>query len=185
MKTDRRYYQMTKQQIATIVGSALVVVVIITVGVLTKKNGVINSEIFGTKQDVSGSSSTSLPINQGPKTFSPEVPKSAELSIPKVQAPAAQGSDKVIGTYEIRVNAGGFDPLSLTMKQGNFAQIKFTAIDGEYDIEIPYTGMYQSAKRGETKPIAFQATTAGTFVFQCRDYCPEKNKKGELIVLPE
>ncbi len=177
---------MDRKQIAVIAGTAFVVAVIIVIGLVTRKNGGIGSMIFGPETSVSGTSSSGTSsANQEPKLFSLEVPKNREITVPKNQAPASVGSSNIVGTYEVSISPKGFSLNRITVKVGNIAQIKFTAVDGAYDVEIPYLQMYTSVPQGQTKLIAFQATTVGTFVFQCRDRCPETNGKGELLVIPE
>lgn len=121
-----------------------------------------------------------------PATFSPTVPDGAVLTEAVSEAPAAPGVAERLKTINLAVTERGYDPATLTVQMGDITQVKLSASDGDYDLFIPYAGLYQSVRRGETKNITFQATTVGTFQFFCRDHCPAGGRiKGLLIVLPK
>ncbi len=118
--------------------------------------------------------------------YTPEVPKNAELTKPESEAPAFLGAtEEKFRIFDMQVNKDGYSPDSFTVNLGDTVQIKMTSVDGDYDFSMPWSGLYQFAKRGENKTITFGATSAGTFVFECRDHCPpDKVLKGTIIVLP-
>jgi heme/copper-type cytochrome/quinol oxidase subunit 2 len=118
--------------------------------------------------------------------YSAEVPKNATSSVPVESAPVGQGGDSQLNFFSLVASKKGFNPTSITVKKGNLAQLRFTAQDGDYDFFLPATALYHSVKMGETKQILIQLTDSGTFVFECRDFCPDSGKiSGQLIVLPE
>ena len=120
------------------------------------------------------------------KKFTSEVPKSAVETKPVSQAPAAPGSSAKLGFYEIEISRAGFSPSTIVVKKGNLVQIKVKAIDGNYDLLIPYAEMWVDVGQGETKQISFQADAQGTFIFECKNKCPITGKvQGTLIILPE
>ncbi len=71
------------------------------------------------------------------------------------------------------------------MNLGDVVQIRLTAVGGDYDFAVPWSGLYTAVKEGETKQITFGATSAGTFVFMCRDLCPGgRTINGSIVVIP-
>jgi heme/copper-type cytochrome/quinol oxidase subunit 2 len=117
--------------------------------------------------------------------YSAEVPKNATSSIPVESAPVG-GGDSSLNFFSLTASKKGFNPSTITVKKGDLAQFRFTAQDGDYDFFLPATALYHSVKMGETKQILMQLTDSGTFVFECRDFCPDSGKiSGQLIVLPE
>ncbi len=135
----------------------------------------------------------SLSENQNPVTSNPaanyyssEVPKSAELTKPVSEAPAFIGAtDEKFRIFEMQVSKNGYSPDNFTVNLGDTVQIKMTAVDGDYDFSMPWSGLYKFAKKGENKNITFGVRSAGTFNFECRDHCPAGNViKGTVVVLP-
>lgn len=125
------------------------------------------------------------PAASEPSAFNPDVPRDATLSDAVNEAPAAPGTEELFKTFNITAAARGYDPSTLTIRMGDITQIRFSATDGDYDLFVPYAGLYQSVRRGETRQITFQATTAGTFQFFCRDHCPSGGRiEGAIVVLP-
>ena len=117
--------------------------------------------------------------------YSGEVPKNATPSTPVESAPVGNG-DSSLNFFSLSTSKSGFNPTTITVKKGDLAQLVFSATDGDYDFFIPATALYYSAKKGESKQILIQLTDSGTFVFECRDFCPDSGKiSGQLIVLPE
>ncbi|MDO8470259.1 MAG: cupredoxin domain-containing protein [bacterium] len=121
-----------------------------------------------------------------PATFSPTVPDGAVLTEAANEAPAAPGVEEKFKTINLEVTERGYDPITLTVRMGDITQIRFSALDGDYDLSIPYSGLYQYVRRGETKNVTFQATTVGSFQFFCRDHCPSGGRiESLLVVLPK
>jgi len=119
------------------------------------------------------------------EVFTSEVPKDAKLTAPAGQSAAAPGVEEKLGIFNMTVSANGFEPNSITVKLGDVVHINLTARGGDYDFAMPWSGLYASVKNGEAKPITFGATSAGTFLFSCRDMCPAgKTIRGSIVVLP-
>lgn len=132
-----------------------------------------------------GTSEGTEGVMDGKRVFTPEVPQNAVPTVPEHEAPAAPGSSASLGIFEMNVSSAGFSPSSLVVELGNLVQIRLTAVGGDYDFSMPWTGLYQKVNEGETKQISFQTTAAGTYAFECRDLCPLSGKiQGELIVTP-
>ncbi len=124
------------------------------------------------------------PLSEGVK-YSGEVPKNAELSIPLETAAVGDGKSE-LGFFTLKASKSGFVPSTITVKKGNLIQFDFASEDGDYDFFIPANSVYHLVKEGETKKILMQLVDSGTFVFECRDFCPAAGKiSGQLIVLPE
>lgn len=124
-------------------------------------------------------------VMDGERVFAPEVPEDAVPTVPQHESPAAPNTEVKLGFFDMSVSASGYEPSSLTVKLGNLVQIKLTGVGGAYDFSMPWTGLYQKVNDGETKQISFQTTSVGTFLFECRDFCPVGKKiQGELIVTP-
>lgn len=124
-------------------------------------------------------------VMNGARVFTPEVPEDAVPTVPQHESPAAPNTEAKLGFFDMNVSASGFSPSTLTVKLGNLVQIKLTGVGGTYDFSMPWTGLYQKVNDGETKQISFQTTSVGTFIFECRDFCPVgRTIQGELIVTP-
>lgn len=173
---------MTRKQLVILVAGGLIVVLGIIGGVLTKKG----TPVFGPTEREE--SATSAPVEEGTAPvaeYTAETPKNAEPTKPQIEAPAAPGRSEKLGIFEMTVSSRGFEPNSITVNKGDVIQIRLTALDGDYDFTVPYNGLYVALKAGETKQVTFGATTAGTFGFTCRDFCPRgKTIGGSIIVLP-
>lgn len=161
------------------------VVVGIVVGVLTRSGGVL-SPVKVVEQGDGDAANALLEDENGERSvFTSEVPQNAKPTEPVIESPAAPNSDAKFGIFNMTVGENGYEPSIITVGQGNLVQIKLTALDGDYDFNMPYKGLYQFVKEGETKQISFGVKTSGTFAFECRDFCPEGKKiMGELVVLP-
>ncbi len=119
------------------------------------------------------------------RKFTPEIPEDVVPTVPAQEAPAAPGSSASLGIFEMSVSSSGFNPSPLAVRLGNLVQIRLTAVGGDFDFSMPWTGLYQKVNEGETRQISFQTTAAGTYVFECRDFCPMgRIIRGELIVTP-
>ena len=122
------------------------------------------------------------------KTYSPKIPVGATLSVAKAETPASNNpnSDAKIKFFDLRASKSGFSVPAFVVTQGDSLSIDFTAVDGDYDLDIPYLGAYFSAvKQGETKKLPIDTSAVGTFVIECRSHCPASGQiKTSLVVLP-
>ena len=172
---------MSKKDIVLIVVLALIVVGIIIAGIMSRSEqaptGVVQPTTEEKTENVPGK--TQIP------SFTPEIPKNAVLTPPKVDIRPDPGETKRQGFYEVKANKDGYAPSSLTVGRGNIVTIDFTSEDAQYDIFSESFGFYVTAPRGDTKQISFKAGTVGSFLFECRDFCPSGKKiQGQLIVIP-
>ncbi len=171
---------MTKKQITIVIVLGVVVFGGIVIGIFfrnaqTPQNGPAAPE--------GNPSSGETVISKG--EYTSEVPKNATLTVPVHEAPAAPNVPQTLGIFSMTVSENGFNPDSITVKNGNLVQINLTAVGVDFDFSMPYTGLYTMVKKGETKQVSFQTTGTGTFVFECRDHCPPSGKiQGTVIVIP-
>jgi plastocyanin len=168
------------------IGMVVVVLVIVLLWVAQPsgkkegENGIENVGATTTEQSFYG-------VNKS-DAYSTAVPENAVLS-PASVAPAAANNANAkeqLRTIEVKISSKGFEPSTVIVNQGDVVRLQMTATDGDYDVSIPYTGNYQSMKKGETKPIAFGATAPGTLAFLCMDMCPAGGViKGSIVILPQ
>ena len=168
--------RMTRNQILIIVGLIVFLLIVVAIGVWSNKN------VQTAPGTMTGPSE--LPQVATSTAYTPEVPKNVTVTVPTASAPAAPDSSAQLGIFNVTIDKTGFHPSSLVVKDGNIVQIKATSLDGDYDFYIPKKEMYQMIKKGETKPLMFTANMVGTFLFECRDYCPGGQQiQGTLITV--
>jgi len=120
-----------------------------------------------------------------PTGYSASIPIGAMVTAAAAEAPAAPNASETFRAYNISISKDGYSPSSVTVKKGDVVQLRLTALDGTYDFAVPYTGLYQSIRQGETKQVGFGATMMGSFEFGCRDRCPVGGVlKGQIVVIP-
>lgn len=126
-----------------------------------------------------------LPLPDVIPAFTPEIPKDAVLTTPSVDIPPDPGDTKRQGIFSVQATRDGYSPHTLTVGQGNIVTLQFSSADAQYDMYSESFGFYVTAPKGETKEISFKAGTVGSFLFECRDFCPGGKKiQGQLIVIP-
>jgi len=163
---------------------ALVLVIIIAASVIF--GSVQNRNNLQNKQN--GQVNENQPLSFEELGYKPDIPKEVDLTPPKLEAPASANPElqTKIRFFDLKATKDGFEPKSFVVNKGDSVQFDFTAVDGDYDLDFPYLGVYFSVvKKGETRRLPFDTSLAGTFLFECRDFCPKDKKiQGELIVLP-
>lgn len=173
---------MTKRQIIILSALGIFVVLVVLFGIFGK-----NLRPFFGEGNISEEEVEKM-LDESGKSYIPEVPRGAEVSEAKLEAPASTNKDSDAKSlfFDIKATRDGFNPSSITVNKGDNVQIDFMAVDSDYDLDIPYLGVYFAVvKKGMTKRLPFDTNLPGTFLFTCRDYCPSSGTiKGELIVLP-
>ena len=174
---------MSKKQTVALIAVGVFVVIGVIVGILTRSGGETSPVKVGEEGDVANSL---LEDESGERlTFTPEVPQGIELTKPVIEAPAAPGSDAKLGIFNMRISQEGFDPSVITVNEGDTVHINLISVGGDYDFFIPAFELYGLAREGQDKFAEFSVIRSGTYVIQCRDYCPSgKIIEGKLIVLP-
>ena len=129
-------------------------------------------------------STTHLPVP--PNTKVPELgdkPTDEDIAVPVSVAPSAPGVETKLRTYNIKGENNVFEPSTVIANVGDTIHINFTAVDKTYDITVPDYGLKQSAAKGETKILEFQAVNEGQYLYYC-ELCGGQNSsaKGYIII---
>lgn len=105
------------------------------------------------------------------------------VAVPTVVTPAAPGVTQQYRSFSIQANGNTFTPSSIIGNINDTINIKITAVDKDYDIVFPSYNMRGVIKKGQTKPLQFQAAQEGSFVFYCES-CGGVNStaKGTVII---
>ncbi len=106
------------------------------------------------------------------------------IAVPSIVTPAAPGASASFRSFSISGDGGKFVPAEIIARLNDIVHVNFTAVDKDYDIVFPSYGMRQSAKKGETKILEFQAVSEGSYTYYC-DSCGGANSpaKGKIIVV--
>ena len=176
---------MDKKQATFVVVLGIVVLAGVVIGILTKNS---KAPVLPQEQPASSSAVSGGNQNSNQAVFTPTVPKDATLTTPKAEAPANPNpsSDSKMRFFDLKATVSGFSPSTITVNKGDTIHINFTAVDSDYDFNIPYLPYnYPVVNKSQSKELIFDTITPGTFVFQCQNACPATGKiQGSLIVLP-
>lgn len=104
-------------------------------------------------------------------------------AIPTVVTEAAPGVEAQFRSFDIKGENGVFTPSKIIARVGDTIHVNFSAIDKDYDIVFPSYNMKQTAKKGQTKILEFQAVSDGSFLYYC-DICggEKSSTKGNIII---
>lgn len=107
-----------------------------------------------------------------------------EVAVPTVVTAAAPGVSAQFRSFNISAEGGKFFPSKIIGRVGDTIHINFTAADKDYDIIFPSYNMKQTAKKGETKVLEFQALQDGDFTYYC-ELCggPTSETRGHIIIV--
>lgn len=96
------------------------------------------------------------------------------------QEPAAAG----VHEFKMTAKKYQFDPNTLTVKKGEKVRLIITALDRDHGFKLEAFDINQKLKKGDPATIEFTADKAGTFPFQCSEFCGlgHGKMKGKLIV---
>jgi len=77
-----------------------------------------------------------------------------------------------------------FDPNTITVKKGEKVRLIITALDRDHGFKLEAFGINQKLKKGDPTTIEFTADKAGTFPFQCSEFCGfgHGRMKGKVVV---
>lgn len=139
-------------------------------------------------ENVAGQPVESLTRAEAPKNV--KIPEAGEeaaegVAVPVSVTQAAPGVSAKFRLFTILAENDLFDPSTVIVKIGDTVHINFTAVDKTYDITFPDYGMKQTATKGQTKILEFQAVSDGKFTYYCSS-CGGINSKtiGYIIVAP-
>ncbi len=101
-------------------------------------------------------------------------------------AQAPSGPAVVSEAREIQVTAQKykFNPSTITVKKDERVKLIITALDRDHGFKLDAFKINQKLRRGDPATIEFTADKAGTFPFQCSDFCGlgHRKMKGKLVV---
>ena len=77
-----------------------------------------------------------------------------------------------------------FDPNVVTVKKGDHVKLIITALDHDHGFKLEAFDINQKLKKGDPTTIEFTADKAGTFPFECSNFCGlgHGKMKGKLVV---
>ena len=113
------------------------------------------------------------------------------LSLSLILAAALQAQENAPGggeATEIKMTAKKyeFDPNAITVKQGAHVKLVITATDRDHGFKLKAYDINQHLKKRVPTTVEFTADKAGTFPFECSDFCGlgHGRMKGKLVVEP-
>lgn len=87
---------------------------------------------------------------------------------------------------EIKVTAEKYDfkPDTITAKKGSRVRLVITAVDRDHGIKIDAFHINQKLPKGQAVTLDFTADEAGTFPFECSQFCGlgHRKMKGKLEI---
>jgi cytochrome c oxidase subunit 2 len=97
--------------------------------------------------------------------------------------PATEGTSDARG-IEVIAKKYEFNPNVVTVKQGDHVKLVITAIDRDHGFKLEPFKIDLKLKKGKPTTIQFIADRAGSFRFQCSDFCGlgHGEMKGKLVV---
>jgi cytochrome c oxidase subunit II len=87
-------------------------------------------------------------------------------------------------TIQMTARKYRFDPPVVTVKQGDTVKLIITAVDHDHGFRLAAYGIDRKLPRGVATTVEFIADKAGTFPFQCSNFCGlgHSKMKGKLVV---
>ena len=110
----------------------------------------------------------------------PDDSKMTDASANQADSP----SDPGVKEFTMTAFQFGFDPATITVKQGDTVRIKVTSTDVVHSLVIPEYGIDERLPPSEEHVVEFVADKAGEFPFRCGVYCGEEHREmvGKVIV---
>jgi len=112
----------------------------------------------------------------------------AVFALATTAAFGAPGQDAAasLAAREIKVTAKKyrFDPNPITLKKGEHVKLIITALDHDHGFKLDAFNINQKIEKGTSATVEFTADKAGTFPFQCSNFCGlgHSKMKGTLVV---
>ena len=132
--------------------------------------------------------SSSAPVTRLPLPANVTVPEqgassTGNVAVPQVESAAGPGSSAKYRSFNITLQNGAFSPDTVAVNQGDTVNLVITAVGGSYDFTQPDFGFNVPLPEGQGKPIQFEASASGKFIFYC-SVCggPAKGPVGYLLV---
>jgi cytochrome c oxidase subunit 2 len=108
----------------------------------------------------------------------------AGLGVAGQETAPATGSGSQAVEIKVTARKYRFNPNPITVKKGEHVKLLITALDHDHGFKLEAFNINQKIKKGTTATIEFTADKAGTFPFQCSDFCGigHPRMKGKLVV---
>ena len=108
----------------------------------------------------------------------------AGLGVTAQETAPAPGSESQAVEVKMTARKYRFDPNPITVKKGQHVKLLISALDHDHGFKLEAFNINQKIKKGTTATIEFTADKAGTFPFQCSDFCGlgHPRMKGKLVV---
>ena len=105
------------------------------------------------------------------------------VAVPKEVSPGNISGTTSYRSFALSASGGKFSPDTIIVQKGDTVNLSFTSVDGDYDFTQPDFGFNVAVPRGSMKPIKFEATAPGKFIFYCKT-CggPSSGPVGYLII---
>lgn len=170
-----------KKQTLIIFAVALAVVIVAVVLLTAGKNN------QPATSGETASASTTPSAEPTFKTLSAKEASTYEITKPTEKAPTPpKYTGPAINVYEIKASKDGFSPDTLVIENTGPVQIKFMAVDGNYDLSFALPiGAYIAASQGGSTMFGFNTkdVPAGAYAFICKTSCPSgKPIQGTLVI---
>jgi cytochrome c oxidase subunit 2 len=107
----------------------------------------------------------------------------AVLTVATICGPA-QETPSSAGEIKMTAVKYKFTPAIVRVKQGDRVRLVITALDREHGFKLEAFQIERKLPKGEPVAVEFTADRAGTFPFQCSEFCGlgHKGMKGQLVV---
>ena len=190
-----------KKKILLLGGGVLVVIIlaVMVIYALNKKQNVLPAEQGNIPAEQTGEEPGTTSTTGSTDQYREEVPGDVKvpgmnenltdaekevIAVPSIVTPAAPGASASFRSFSISGDGGKFVPAEIIARLNDIVHVNFTAVDKDYDIVFPSYGMRQSAKKGETKILEFQAVSEGSYTYYC-DSCggAKSPASGKIIVV--
>ncbi len=105
-------------------------------------------------------------------------------SQPPASVEQPSGQPSTVREIPVRVFRFGFDPETITVKQGERVRLIFTSSDVRHGFSVAEYGLDVVVPAGGSVPYEFVADKPGSFVAYCSVYCGSGHAemKGRLVV---
>jgi cytochrome c oxidase subunit 2 len=97
---------------------------------------------------------------------------------------AQEPATAAVHEFKMTAKKYQFDPNTITVKKGEKVRLIITALDRDHGFKLEAFGINQKLMKGDPATIEFTADKAGTFPFQCSEFCGlgHGKMKGKLVV---
>jgi cytochrome c oxidase subunit II len=101
---------------------------------------------------------------------------------------SASPADPPVKSFDVAASRYKFDPETIEVDQGDRVVLKLKSLDVAHGFAVKeFKAEAAIPKGGEVVTVEFVAQKAGTYAFECSEYCGRGHKgmKGKLVVRPK